>query len=87
MAAYTFIKDSEGWYVDLKKSPFNRKQKGMVRGADTLLGIIANEKRVVMVDVSTSVVRGYEHLDRKKILNLGTGGADYVIHKYKGKKN
>ena len=85
MAVLTFIKDSQGWYVDLKNSPFTRQHLAMVRGADTFLEVLSHGEKVVAVDVSTSPVSGYSELRRKEILSFGFGGANYMIESYGGK--
>ena len=86
MTLYKFIKDRQGWYVDLKNTPFTRTQLGMVRGADTILNIMAKRKKKVSVDARTSYKKGYGHLKRKRILNFGFSGADYILSSYKKKK-
>ena len=86
MAVITFIKDSQGWYVDLKNSPFTRKQLAMVRGAATFLDILSRGEKVFAVDVSTSSVPGYSELRRKEILSFGFGGANYMIESYAGQR-
>lgn len=86
MASFRFIKDAEGWYIDLKGSPFTRKQLAMVRGADTFLDILAAGKSEVVISASTSFIPGYSELVRKKIRTFGTGGADYLVESYGGKR-
>jgi hypothetical protein len=86
MAIYKFIKDEKGWYIDLQGSPFDRTLKGMVRGADTLLDILAEGRSEVRVDASTFPVEGYERLDRKDFVNFGFRGANYFAEKYKEKR-
>lgn len=86
MALYKFIKDKQGWYVDLKNSPFTRKQLAMVRGVDTLLDMIAKGKKIIIVDARTSYIKGCEKLHRKRIIKFGFAGADYIINSYKGKR-
>ena len=86
MAIYVFIKDQLGWYIDLKNSPFNRNQLAMVRGADTFLDIMAEGEKKITIEVSTSFIKGYQKIYRKKILRFGFKGANYIAEKYKGRK-
>ncbi len=84
MRTLTFIKDRQGWYVDLKRSPFTRAQLAMVRGADTFLDILARGESLVTIEASVSPVQGYDRLERANILSYGFGGANYTIETYRG---
>lgn len=83
---HTFIKDKEGWYIDLKNSPFTRRQLGMVRGADTLLDILSEGASQVIFDATTRPILGYEQLRRIKIHRYGFKGADYIMESFSGER-
>lgn len=81
MRKYRFYKDEYGWFIDLKRFPFNRAYLAMVQGADTLLENIAQGKNEITLQISTSPIP-YSDGVIEKTQSLGIfGGAFYTEDK------
>lgn len=85
---HSFKKDQQGWFIDLKSSPFGRGALAMIAGADTFLDILAEGKEEVTLSLSTDPEHGFEMLERTELIGglamSVFNGANYVVNTYKG---
>ncbi len=71
---YRFYKNEKGWFIDLPNYPFNQAHLAMVKGADVLLGQLAEGKSEIWLEGSTRPIPEYiDVLDRVKKLGLSKG--------------
>jgi hypothetical protein len=89
MNKYRFYKNEVEWFVDLPEY----LEKGgsisnleMVEGADTMLDIMAEDKKEVIVYFSTERFDNSDHLTLKEKCEPLKGGAYYFMKEYQGKE-
>jgi len=77
LKTHRFYKDELGWFIDLKRFPFNRSHLAMVCGADELLEKLSGGDKEVFLTISTKPIDNcYDCLHR--VLKLGLlNGAIY----------
>lgn len=68
-----FKKDVQGWFIDLKKSPFTRGQLAMVAGADTLLDLLSFGESKIKLELSHLPFFGATELTRENYSMFGGG--------------
>ena len=71
---YRFYKNEKGWFIDLPNYPFSKAHLSMVKGADVLLGQLADGRDEIWVEGSTRSIPGYtDVLERVKKLGISKG--------------
>ena len=89
METYTFYKeDFGGWYIDLPAYLEQGGSKGdlaMVAGADTMLDIIAGDKKQVTIDLDIKPFDGSDLLELTKVCDPSTGGGYYLMRRFEGR--
>ena len=89
MNKYRFYKNETEWFVDLPEYIENGGSIGnleMVEGADTMLDMMAEGKKEVMVFISTENFDGSDRLAIKEKCDPLKGGAYYLMKEFEGKE-
>jgi hypothetical protein len=89
MHKYKFEKNGIEWYVDLPGYIENGGSPGelqMVEGADTMLEIMSEGKREVMLTISTERFDRSDELTLKERCGPMKGGAYYFMKEFEGKQ-
>jgi len=89
MTTYRFYKNETGWFVDLPEYI----EKGgtidnleMVEGADTMLDIMGEGKREVILSIATTNFENSDPLVLKEKADQLKGGAYYFMKAFEGKE-
>ncbi len=82
-----FEKEVDGkWYIVLPDWQGAKSDLEMVMGADTMLDIISEGGKSVVLDVFEEVFDDAIHLKLVKECGKNVGGGDYILDKYNGEE-
>ncbi|GAA4339153.1 DUF6717 family protein [Flaviaesturariibacter amylovorans] len=89
MQRHTFIRQFGGWYIDLPEyiaQGGSKADLAMVAGADTLLDMIAAGHDQVTLDIDAAPFEGADELRLLRVCAPETGGGDYVMEAFEGRR-
>lgn len=97
---HRFYKDDSGWFIDLQflidNGTFTKANLAMVAGADTLLDILSNDGKEIIIQFEDQKFKGWEgklenigiSMDEEFLEEIGHPveyGGDYICTSLKGK--
>lgn len=88
MHVHTFIRETNGWYIELPEyitSGGIKEDLAMVDGADTMLDIIAAEEDAVVLAFDDTYFEGSDKLILLEKCDPYIGGGNYLMERWEGR--
>ena len=87
MKTHRFYRENGGWYIDLPQYIAQGGSKGalaMVAGADTMLDVVAGERKDVTLRMDVKPFEGADEITLAQVCDPSVGGGNYFMKSFEG---